>query len=441
FVALSLEPVRGWLHGRVNPLAKWRGPREQAGTVVRELGLIYVTFLLGWCSLETLTYIASADDATDKPTPELTWSEPWQPWSAAGSVGLSTNARGRFNVWAPWGLPQFKCNYVDGEAAPAVVEAGHSRVSCPPPKPQCPDGMVALAAGSFEMGARRDLKVYELCLEQKSGDEETCRKQETRQAERAGKRTLKAFCIDRTEVSRAAFVSWIARQPITRTEVTCGLPPGKYHFAETQGTRLVMASDQDPWHALAFASEPNAGPLAHGDLPIVGVTWQAAAQYCSESSKTKKRLPTEEEWEYAARGPHAREYVGGRPPACLGVDPTLQGEPIFGDPAANSVGLPDALCPNVHGPRAVQSEGDSSWAGVLQLAGNASEWTATAAEPRADRPGTFYVVKGGSWQDSRFWIRPATVAYGEPLCPSATIGFRCAADPLVPPPPAPPGNP
>jgi len=148
--------------------------------------------------------------------------------------------------------------------------------------------------------------------------------------------------------------------------------------------------------------------------PVVNVSWDDARQYCEWKGK---RLPTEAEWERAARGnaEGALYSWGDRAPK-----PT--------DARFNS-DAPTPVCAKAR-----------SYFGLCDMVGNVWEWTADwydrtyyASSPEHNPPGPavglYRVLRGGSWFDQpglflmvsyRSWARP-----GER---SATIGFRCAKD-------------
>ncbi|MBI4703022.1 MAG: SUMF1/EgtB/PvdO family nonheme iron enzyme [Deltaproteobacteria bacterium] len=118
--------------------------------------------------------------------------------------------------------------------------------------------------------------------------------------------------------------------------------------------------------------------------PITCVGWQAAAAYCASRSW---RLPTEAEWEAAARGPSRPDYPWG--------------EAAAGCELAELAGAQGPGC-GAGGPLAVGSRPkDRSWAGVLDMGGNVREWTAStyAAYPggKADPERSGKVNRGASW--------------------------------------------
>jgi formylglycine-generating enzyme len=147
------------------------------------------------------------------------------------------------------------------------------------------------------------------------------------------------------------------------------------------------------------------------DLPIYNVSWDDANGYCQW---TGGRLPTEAEWEYAARG----------------------GKAEMDYPWGNQVNAKLARFNETSGPGPVAKFPPNAF-GVFDMAGNVSEWTADwfdgsyyanspAVDPKGPLTGEYKVIRGGAWSDSarritvffRNWVRPNQR--------TPNIGFRCA---------------
>lgn len=157
--------------------------------------------------------------------------------------------------------------------------------------------------------------------------------------------------------------------------------------------------------------------------PIVSVTWYGAVAYCawlSQHTGLKYRLPSEAEWEYAARGGNKTQhfiYAGSNTPdevAWYGENSFLKTQPV-GTKKANELDLYD-------------------------LSGNVHEWCAddwhrnyhrgapTDGSAWVDSPqrGDFRVYRGGSWDDWSLYCGAAYRKYNRPTSHSATMGFRLA---------------
>jgi len=163
-------------------------------------------------------------------------------------------------------------------------------------------------------------------------------------------------------------------------------------------------------------------PEGKGDHPVVTVSWNDAAAYCtwlSEKTGKSYRLPTEAEWEKAARGTDGRIYPWGD-----NWDP---------EKLISAEGVPQDTTPvGQYSPA-----GDSPY-GCADMAGNVWEWCAdwfdekeyqrraktTVKDPQGPEKGATRVLRGGSWRDHRVDARAASRRWGYPGGGWSRAGFR-----------------
>jgi serine/threonine-protein kinase len=149
-------------------------------------------------------------------------------------------------------------------------------------------------------------------------------------------------------------------------------------------------------------------PRGAGDHPINCVDFPGAEAYCRWLGK---RLPTEAEWELAARGRDARAYPwGADAPACGRACFDKNG--ACRDPDASVATCAAGMYP-----------ADRTPEGIYDLGGNVAEWTSDAAGDRSLR-----VVRGGSFIDADDALRATTRAVVPASLAHVAVGFRCALD-------------
>jgi serine/threonine-protein kinase len=150
------------------------------------------------------------------------------------------------------------------------------------------------------------------------------------------------------------------------------------------------------------------------DLPVSCVHWGDAEAYCRFA---KKRLPTEIEWEAAARGTLAVPYPWGSVASCSNAV-TLLNERT------------GRSCAPRPAPVGSHPSGDSLF-GVQDLSGNVEEWTAdwyveSLSPAPSPRSGAAHVLRGGGWLSPPSLSRTTTRDWGSAMESGPNVGFRCA---------------
>lgn len=204
---------------------------------------------------------------------------------------------------------------------------------------------------------------------------------------------LDAYALDRDEVSMAEYLAFLYEQ---------GLPvPIKLRH-------LI-------WHLIDVHVLPD---YVMARWPALYVSWDEAARFCRTRGK---RLPTEAEWEKAARGPQGRVFPWGDAPPTPDVA-------VFGLYHVHQIPLVAAVDSF--------EEGRSPY-GLHHMAGNVREWVQDwfgpdsyplmpERNPRGPETGRYKSVRGGSWRSRPQLLRTATRNGATPETRSPNIGFRCA---------------
>lgn len=238
----------------------------------------------------------------------------------------------------------------------------------------------------------------------------------------------------------------IGRHPVTNAQYAeFAAATGYRTVAEQRGFGLVYGTDF--WEETPGADWRHpAGPAGvraaeRPGHPAVHIAWPDARAYASH---TGLRLPTEAEWEYAARGPGSeRTWPWGDtwdPARCTTAE----------SPGAAAVNDMTGWASWWTGYRAVHMlpgtapvgthPAGTSPFGVADLAGNVQEWTADLYRPYDETrhygdlytriTGRYRVIRGGSWMHYRWQSRCAERIAADPLYSNFSTGFRCAADQL-----------
>ncbi len=223
------------------------------------------------------------------------------------------------------------------------------------------------------------------------------------------------------------------------------VPGGEFTIGDSSGDHarialqpyLMARTEVTNGEFREFAELFNLGfavPRAYDDLPIVSVSWETADAYAAWKGM---RLPTEAEWEYAARGTDGRTYPWGNrwiPANANGNDAAQLGQ----DPSGVLDGFirlaPTGLFP----------DGASPW-GVYDMAGNVWEWTSdwhgdypdadtVVVDWRGPPTGERKIMRGGSCTSARPNLRAFHRAYLPASLSRTDLGIRLASNypPLKP---------
>jgi len=290
-------------------------------------------------------------------------------WSSLTLAGLSLGLMILYSCPVAWGSME--------DAPPAVEAHLQGIASFAKPSP-----MVLISAGWFLMGTNRE-----------DGDRHTFEKNYDNTEFPERRIWIDAYQLDQYEVSLGEILRFLLE---TNRPVSPEL-------------RALI------WHLISIHFIPD---QALAPWPALYVTWEEANAFCL---KQGKRLPSEAEWEKAARGTTGNIFPWGK------QDPTPD-IAVFGAYHVHEI----PLVANVDS----YPEGKSEW-GIYHLSGNIAEWVndwlgpdyypiMPDRNPPGPKMGRYKVVRGGSWKSLPVMLRGATRGGAFPEERSPNIGFRCA---------------
>ena len=252
---------------------------------------------------------------------------------------------------------------------------------------------IAIPAGPFVAGSERAERQAAYRLDERAYGHDVTRKSRWYEGETRKSPYLPAFRITRNLITNAEYATFVA---------AIGHPAPDVDRKSWAGYRLIHPYRRTRRHAWVDGKPPP----GRADHPVVLVSHDDARAYAAwlgRETDVEWRLPSEAEWEKAARGTDARRFPWGET-----FDPARLNSADRGPFDTVSVGrFPAGASPF----------------GMLDAAGQVFEWTATSVGRGR------FIVKGGSWDDKGCGICRPAARHGRPTgIKHILIGFRLVRD-------------
>ena len=271
--------------------------------------------------------------------------------------------------------------------------------------------MVSVPAGQFEMGIKEEHIPFFVTLCQEY--DQDCMYEMTYRLSRPSHIVkLNGYWIDQQEITNAQFAAFLNDQGNQEQDGAAWLSIDNPH------SLIELIND---------IYQPKDGYAEH---PVIEVTWYGASAYCEWAGA---RLPTEAEWEYAARGPESLIFPWGDTFDLTRLNFCDTNCEKFWKTEDYDTGYSDGYSKTA--PVGSYPEG-ASWCGAMDMAGNVWEWVVDwmgpytefhQTDPTGPESGTIKVIKGGAWCNAPPVFPSARRWNYAPLGSGFNVGFRCAA--------------
>lgn len=399
------------------------------------IGMVFATFCWAVVFLAMLTLgviglspeaVGVANQPTNTPYIITATPDPNQPASTPEVIVVTATADASaptVEATSQVAAPTTDPNQIQVEPSPTntptvevptqAVQASSEQNTVPSALADIVSPLVRVDGGTFQMGTNPGevAEAVRQCVER---DVANCQVTYGEDSYPAHSVTIDPFQIEITEVTYGqyvAFLNW-KRQSTG----------GTWNHLNGCDGQACLATRSDPGgenSVIQFDSANYDIPQVSQNYPVVNVTWYGAKAYCEAIGR---RLPTEAEWERAARGSDGRLYPWGNEWNPANAKTSRPRDPV----GAFEVGT---LTGGV-GPY-----------GAYDLAGNVAEWVAdwyslnfysqpeaTQLNPRGPITGVDKVIRGGSWDTPPFFARTVHRQNQPPNTQFLWLGFRCADD-------------
>jgi formylglycine-generating enzyme required for sulfatase activity len=270
--------------------------------------------------------------------------------------------------------------------------------------------VVLVTGGQFQMGTTigEVTAAVDECLAGYGGAAGACQVSYGEDAQPQHAVTISSFNMEVTEVSYSQYVAFLNEMgPRSHLNGCLGQPCARTNIEAAEVAEILFDSAN-------YSIVPTLS-----NFPVANVTWYGAAAYCRAIGR---RLPTEAEWERAARGDTGFYYPWGNEWNPNNAATSRSTVPETRVSVTDYANIPSPY-------------------GTINQAGNMAEWVndwygetyygsaeARGIDPQGPATGSQKVVRGGAWSSVPFFARTMHRQSWEPNDPQAWIGFRCAED-------------